>query len=245
MKRLQTIMLAASALGLAACGADAAGEEDATSAPSVPVAPSQSAHAPVAVATGAAPAPAAIACTDFRGDLEDSDMLRIYYAAAALPPPREKWAERVLQRLDRSLPPEEAWNRATAEAEAQWNAVKDLRCVLLRTNAEIGTYDAARGGLKIGALRPDIHFTFNDYGDRAKLKLRNASAAEIWRMAPERGQALTANNDLWGTTLVARVRIVGARPTQEGGVLEGEVVSYDLIPRENSRAAMETVQVEG
>ena len=45
-------------------------------------------------------------------------MVRIYYAAASLPPPHEKWAERILSRLDRNLPPEEAWSRATAESDA-------------------------------------------------------------------------------------------------------------------------------
>ncbi len=233
------------ALSLVLAGCSGGGGGEGSGAAETPAAAVPATVAASSAGANPAPAAAAVACTDFRADLEDSDMVRIYYAAASLPPPHEKWAERILSRLDRNLPPEEAWSRATAESDAQWNAVKELRCITLRTDAQIERYDANRGGLIVGALGPDLYYHFSDYGDRVRLKLRNATAAEVWKMPPERGQALAANNDLWGTTLVARVRIVGARPTQEGGVMEGEVVSYDIVPRERSRAAMETVEVEG
>ena len=46
-------------------------------------------------------------------------------------------------------------------------------------------------------------------------------------------------------TIVARLSIVNARPTQEGGVLEAEVDSFDVIPREHTRNSMTTVAVKG
>lgn len=201
---------------------------------------------PAAAPVQAAPAtPQAVACTDFRSDLEEGDMVRIYYATAGLPPPREKWADRVLSRLDRSLPPEEAWNRALAEVDARWNALKDLRCVTLRANAGIRRYDASRGGLLVEAFSPEAWYDFSDSGDNVRLKIRNADAAELWKMPADRGQALTANYGLANSSVVARLKIVGARPSQNGGVIEAEIVDYDVIPGSGSRAAQENIRVEG
>jgi hypothetical protein len=238
------IGVAIAAFALAACSKDDEAARGATTATASPVATVGLPGAEPSEAAGVA-GPAAVACTDFRSDLEDGDMVRIYYAAADLPPPREKWAERILNRMDRNLAPEEAWTRAMAEVDAHWNALKDLRCVTLRASAGIERYDSARGGLVVGAFSPNSYYDFSDYGDRVRLKILNAERAGLWKMAPARGQALTANNDLWGTNVVARLRILGARPSQDGGIVEAEVVSFDVIPRDNSRAAMETVQVEG
>lgn len=204
-------------------------------------------RAAIAAVTGT-PAPAAAptspACTDYRPDLEESDMLRIYYGTAGLPPPIEKWAERVSARLDRSLLPEEAWKRATAEATAQWTALKDVRCITLRTQSNIDRYDSARGGLVVDAFNPSSFYTFSDYGEQVRLKIRNADQAMIWRLPAERAQAMLANNGLYGSAIVARLRILNARPTQNGGVFEAEVDGFDVIPREHTRNAMATVVVK-
>lgn len=172
-------------------------------------------------------------------------MVRVYYGAAGLPPPIEQWAERVSSRLDKNLLPEEAWKRATAEATAQWTALKDLRCVTLRTESNIGRYDTAHGGLIIDAFGPSTFYTFSDYGEQVRLKIRNTEQAMVWPMPADRAQALLANNGLYGSTIVARLSIVSARPTQSGGVIEAEVDSFDVIPREYTRNSMETIAVKG
>ena len=174
------------------------GETDgaAPDAPGGAAAAAASSPAAASPESAAAAAPAAPACTDYRADLEESDMVRVYYGAAGLPPPIEKWAERVSARLDRNLLPEEAWKRATAEATAQWTGLKDLRCVTLRTASNIARYDTARGGLVIDAFSPTIYYTFRD-GEQVRLKICNADQAMVWRMPADRAQALLANNGLY------------------------------------------------
>lgn len=244
--RVNLVCAAGALLALSACSGEkpASADADATTAAASPPAAAATAAASHAAAPSA-PAPAVVDCTDFRSDLEEGDMIRIYYAVAGLPPPREKWAERILPRVDNSLPPEEAWNRAMAEVDARWNALKDVRCITLNADSGIRRYDAARGGLLVEAFSPSSYYNFGDYADRVRLKIRNADAAYLWKMPPERGQALTANYNMSGSSVVARLKIVGARPSQDGGIIEAEVIDYDFVPRAGSRAATETVKVEG
>ena len=78
-----------------------------------------------------------------------------------------------------------------------------------------------------------------------RLKIRNADSAMVWQMTADRAQALLANNGLYGSAIVARLRIVNARPTQGGGIVEAEVDSFDVIPREHTRNQMATIAVKG
>jgi phytoene dehydrogenase-like protein len=243
---MRAVPIFGAALLIAGCSGGETTGGEAADAPSGPIAVTEgsSASAPH-LGTAAGVAPTASACTDYRADLEEGDMVRVYYGAAGLPPPIEKWAERVASRLDRNLLPEEAWKRATAEATAQWTALKDLRCVTLRTESNIARYDSARGGLIIDSFSPSSYYTFSDYGEQVRLKLRNADRAMVWRMTADRAQALLANSGLYGSTIVARLSIVTARPTQGGGVFEAEVDSFDVIPREHTRNSMATIAVNG
>ena len=216
---------------LAACNDAAAPRNAATSDPAASAAVGGASVAPAAVVTpAAAPSAPEPTCSDYRSDLTDGDLVRIYYAAAALTPPFEKWAEKAIPYGDQGVSKEEAWKRANAQVTAQWNAVKDVRCIAIRASADIGSYDDARGGLPVGALRPDIHYSFNEGGDSVQVRLINAEAAELWKLPRDRAMALTANYGLSGATAVLRLKIMSARPTDGFGVIEAKVASYDIVP---------------
>lgn len=228
---------------LAACNDAAAPRNAATSDPAASAAVGGASVAPAAVVTpAAAPSAPEPTCSDYRSDLTDGDLVRIYYAAAALTPPFEKWAEKAIPYGDQGVSQEEAWKRANAQVTAQWNAVKDVRCVAIRTSADIGSYDDTRGGLPVGALRPDIHYSFNEGGDAVQVRLINAEAAELWKLPRDRAMALTANYGLGGATAVLRLKIVSARPTDGFGVIEAKVVGYDIVPS-NRNVPQQTITV--
>lgn len=181
-------------------------------------------------------------CRDYRADLEDGDMAMIYQAAAGLTPPFDHWADLVLARSPRDANPEAAWSRAKAQVQAQWRAVSQIRCVSLRTAANIQAYDPSRGGLIVQSLAPDHYFTF---GDDVRLTLRNAERAYVWKMPADRAEALfRGSNSFGGAELVARLHILSARPSGAGGVIEADVDSFDIAPAAYSRAAPATVTVE-
>ncbi|WP_288757590.1 hypothetical protein [uncultured Brevundimonas sp.] len=184
--------------------------------------------APTAVSSRNQPAQAPKPnCDDYRADLTDGDIVRIYYGAAGLTPPLEQWAEDQLRHIE-GVEAEEAWRRATDRANAQWNALKDLRCIVIRANANVGGYDEARGALAVGALNPDSYYTFNDGGERVQIRFRNADSVRFWPMAREHAHALTANYGMSGATAIIRTKIISARPSGRGGVIEAEVVDYDI-----------------
>ena len=184
-----------------------------------------------------------VACSSYREGLEDRDWSIIYYATAGLEPPREKWADQALDRLDGNLGAEEAWNRAKAKVEAQWNAVKPVRCIAIRTQAAPQPYDAASGGIALGAFDPQAYFPFRDGADRISLRFRNAEQARIWKVPPDKARALAADNWFGSVDILIRARIVGARPGNDDGVIEAEVTGYDFEPSRYSRMARESVTV--
>ena len=219
---------------LAACNDAATPRDAATSDPAASAAAGGASVSSAAVVTpsaaqAAAPAPEPT-CDAYRSDLTDGDIVRIYYAAAGLTPPFEKWAEKAIPYGDLGVSQEEAWKRANAQVTAQWNAVKDVRCIAIRASADIGTYDDARGGLPVGALRPDTYYSFSDGGDSVQVRLTNAEAAGLWKLSRDRAMALTVNYALGGAAAVLRVKVMSARPSDRVGVIEGKVVGYDIVP---------------
>ena len=172
-------------------------------------------------------------CSEYRTDLDDGDIVRIYYAVAGLTPPLEKWAERAVPYDNGGVSQEEAWKRAKAKVQAQWDAVKDVRCFTIRTSANIGSYDDARGGLPVGAIRPDRYFTFSEGGDYVQVRLVNADKANLWKIPRDRAMALTANYGLNGATAVIRIKVLSARPSDHGGVIQGRVTGYDIVSDRN------------
>lgn len=234
---IATLMLAAA---LAGCSKQAGG---------VTPAAASAAPAPAAVVTTATtvtPAAPPATCADYRGDLDDSDVTMIYYSAAALPPPRDKWADQALYRIDRSTSPEEAWKQANAQVDAQWNAVSGLRCVSLRSDARIMRYDAARGGLLVENFAPGTYYTFNALGMPVEMRIANADTAYVWKMPEDKAQGLLRGSSSFnGAAIVARMRIVGARPSGSNGEIDAVVDSFDIVPGNGSRARFETVTVGG
>lgn len=192
-------------------------------------------------ATAAAPAP--VNCDNYSDSLTNRDWAIVYYGMTGLSPPREKWADEALTGIDRSLGAEEAWKRANAQVESQWNAVKDIRCVTLRTRADPQAYDAALGGMPLGAFAPDAFYPFRDGSLDVALKFRNADKARIWKMTADKAAALKADSWLGNLGLAIRVRLVASRPSGNGGTIEGEIVGFDLEPSEYSRIDRETVTV--
>ena len=242
MRRIFLTSTAALCVALTASGCgdkQAAGGTDAgtaTSASSQPV---------TAAAQPAQPAAAPPAkCDSYTDDLTDRDWAIIYYAMTGLAHPREKWADEALSGLDRGLGAEEAWKRANAQVDTQWNAIKDVRCVTLRTRADPKDYDPGLGGIPLGALRA-----------RRLLSLprrRDADRAQV----PQRGQGARMENvrrqgcGAQGRQLARQSRprhpgrLVASRPSGNGGTIEAEVVGFDLEPSEYSRIARETVTVQ-
>lgn len=190
-----------------------------------------------------APAPPPAKCDGYTDDLGDRDWAIIYYAMTGLSPPREKWADEALAGLDRSLGAEEAWKRATAQVDTQWNAVKDIRCATLRTRADPKEYDPGLGGIPLGAFAPDAFFPFRDSSVQIALKFRNADKARVWKMTADKAAALKADSWLSSLGLVIRARLVASRPSGSGGTIEAEVVGFDIEPSEYSRIDRETVTV--
>lgn len=196
-------------------------------------------------AADAPPPPAAppVKCDSYTDNLGDRDWAIIYFAVTGLSPPREKWADEALAGLDRGLGAEEAWKRANAQVDAQWNAVKDIRCVTLRTRADPGEYDPALGGIPLGAFAPDAFFPFRDGSMQIALKIRNADKARVWKMTSDKAAALKADSWLGNLGLVIRARLVASRPSGNGGTIEAEVVEFGIEPSEYSRIDRETVRV--
>lgn len=224
------------ALSLASCS-DAPVTEGNTTGADTQVA---GAAAPAA----AAPAtPAPIRCDNYTDSLTSRDWAIIYYGMTGLTPPREKWADEALTGIDRSLGAEEAWKRANGQVESQWNAVKDVRCVTLRSRADPQAYDATLGGMPLGAFAPDAFYPFRDGSLDVALKFRNADKARVWKMTADKAAALKADSWLGNLGLAIRVRLVAARPSGNGGTIEGEIVGFDLEPSEYSRIDRETVTV--
>ena len=242
MRRIFLTSTAALCVALTASGCgdkQAAGGTDAgtaTSASSQPV---------TAAAQPAQPAAAPPEkCDSYTEDLTDRDWAIIYYAMTGLAPPREKWADEALSGLDRGLGAEEAWKRANAQVDTQWNAIKDVRCVTLRTRADPKDYDPGLGGIPLGAFAPDAFYPFRDGAMQIALKFRNADKARVWKMSADKAAALKADSWLGNLGLVIRARLVASRPSGNGGTIEAEVVGFDLEPSEYSRIARETVTVQ-
>ena len=160
-----------------------------------------------------------------------------------LAPPREKWADEALSGLDRGLGAEEAWKRANAQVDTQWNAIKDVRCVTLRTRADPKDYDPGLGGIPLGAFAPDAFYPFRDGAMQIALKFRNADKARVWKMSADKAAALKADSWLGNLGLVIRARLVASRPSGNGGTIEAEVVEFGIEPSEYSRIDRETVRV--
>lgn len=189
--------------------------------------------APVVAQVASAPAPETTPkCTAYRDDLSGSDMVRLFYDTAGLSPPFEKWTVALVRNPDRNISQEEAWQRAASRVAAEWDAVRGVRCVVIRAYADVRSYDDARGGLEIGAFRPGSHFTFGDAtGESVRVRLRNSDAAHFWTMPRERANALKANSGLWDASAFIRIRIVSARPSGREGVIEAEIDDYDIAAR--------------
>ena len=191
----------------------------------------------------AAPVSAPVNCDRFADNLTERDWAVVYYGMTGLTPPREQWADEALVSIDRSLGAEEAWKRANAQVDAQWTAMKDTRCITLRTGADPGEYDAGLGGIPFGAFAPDAYFPVGENTTPVSLTFRNAGAARVWKMTPDRADALRADSWWSSASLIIRARLVAARPSGNGGAIEAEIVSFDLEPPEYSRAARETFTV--
>ncbi|MBS0331202.1 MAG: hypothetical protein JSS35_00405 [Proteobacteria bacterium] len=199
-----------------------------------------------AAAETAAPGPAAGApCTDYRADPEPGDMVMIYHAVSGLAPPTDKWAETILSRFNQQADPEGAWKQANDQVKAQYAAVSTVRCVTLRTDAGVRAYDPSRGGVVIGALEPDTYYPFKAFGEEVRLRLRNAEAMSVWKLPADKAQALMqGGSGLYGARLVARLRIVSARPSSGDGLIEADVDGYDLESA-NGGAKLATVSAPG
>ena len=191
----------------------------------------------------AAPVPAPVNCDRFSDNLTQRDWAVVYYGMTGLAPPREQWADEALVSIDRSLGAEEAWKRANAQVDAQWTAMKDTRCITLRTGANPGEYDPGLGGIPFGAFAPDAYYPVGENTTPVSLTFRNSGAARVWKMAPDRAAALRADSWWSSASLIIRARLVAARPSGNGGAIEAEIVSFDLEPPEYSRAARETFTV--
>lgn len=191
----------------------------------------------------AAPPRAPVKCDSYSDNLTGRDWAVVYYGMTGLEPPREKWSDEALVSIDRSLGAEEAWNRANAQVEAQWDAMKGTRCITLRTGANPGEYDPGLGGIPFGAFAPDAYFPVGDRTTPVNLTFRNAAAARVWKMSRERATALRADSWWSSASLVIRARLSAARPSGNGGAIEAEVVRYDLEPPEYSRVARESFTV--
>lgn len=200
---------------------------------------------PAAAASALATAPAVSArtCTDYRDDLTDRDYVIIYHAMTNIPPPRERWADRALSTVDRSVPAEEAWTRVNAQIDAQWAAVKDVRCITLRTDAGAQDYAADRGGVPLNALAPDTYYSFGETGETVRLQFSNAESANTWKMPADRAAAVTANYGLSGMQAEIRARIVSARPASNHGLIDAVVDRVDLVAGPYSRAGNHSIVV--
>ena len=186
---------------------------------------------------------APVKCDRYVDNLTERDWAVVYYGMTGLEPPRERWADEALSSIDRSIGAEEAWKRANAQVEAQLGAMKDTRCITLRTGANPGDYDAGLGGVPFGAFAPDAYYPVGDSTTPVNLTFRNAAAARVWKMPRERAAALGADSWWSSASLVIRARLVAARPSGNGGAIEAEIVGFDLEPPEYSRASRETFTV--
>ncbi len=193
--------------------------------------------------TAVPPASAPVNCDNYADGLTPRDWAVVYYAMTGLTPPREQWADEALVSMDRSLGAEEAWKRANAQVDAQWNAMQGTRCITLRTSANPGEYDSGLGGIPFGAFAPDAYYPLGENTTPVSLTFRNAGAARVWKMSPDRAAALRADSWWSSASLIIRARLIAARPSGDGGAIEAEIVSFDLEPPEYSRAARETFTV--
>lgn len=227
--RLARRLALAGMLAAAACSPKAPAAPD-TDQPARAAA-SGEASGPAAAAT---PAPASTSgagapCADYRAEVDPGDMVMIYHAVSGMAPQLDKWAETILYKFDRQSDPEGAWKQANDQIKAQYAAVSGVRCVTLRTGADVRAYDPARGGLVISALGPDTYYPFQAFGEKVRLQVRNAEAASVWKLPADRAEALMrGSGNLSGANLVARLRIVSARPSSGDGLIEAEVDSYDI-----------------
>jgi hypothetical protein len=252
MRRAMLLAAGCAAALLAGCSSKEAGAGEEASggsgagraAAGATAAPAGAAASPGAPLAAAAPA-AQTACRDYAAEAEPSDMVMIYHAASGLPPQTDKWAETILYKSDRQADPEGAWKQANAQIAAQYAAVAAVRCVTLRTGAGVRAYDAARGGLVVGALEPDTYYPFQAFGEQVRLKIRNAEAASVWKLPADRAEALMRGSyNLSGARLVARLRIVSARPSSGDGIIEADVDSFDIEAARDG-AKLATIDVAG
>lgn len=236
------------AVALAACSSKNAESGNAVGGAQTGAASVVAAEAiPSSAAQGAAPTAATpdVKCSDYRSDVENGDMVMIYHAVSGITPAFDKWAESILYKFDRSIDPEGAWKKANEQIQAQYAAVAQTRCITLRTDAGIRAYDSARGGLIVGSFSPDTYYPFRDFGEDVRLRIRNAEAAAIWKLPADRAEALMRGSyNFGGASVVARLKIVSARPSSGNGVIEADVQSYDIMPNGNG-AKIATVEVVG
>lgn len=236
-------LVAASAWALTVAGCSSGGEQSAGGHAADTIAQSTKgvSASPIATTSATPPAPE---CADYRQELAPGDMVMIYHAVSGIEPPTSRWAEMILPRFDRTIDPEGAWKQANAQIRAQYDAVATTRCITLRTGANIRSYDSVRGGLVIGNFSPDSSFPFNELGENVRLRIRNADTASLWKMSAERAQGLIKGSYSFSqASLLARLRIVSARPSASDGIVEADVESFDVISGLGDRAKLATITV--
>ncbi len=182
-----------------------------------------------------------------RGEIDypdDETMTWIYYHWANIEPPIRELAKEIVNKKSTYNTKINEFNRddfILSEASAiqqRFNEAKDIGVINLNIRGSLSDYDTTYGEFYVGAFTPGAYFSFAGMGGiKVQLKLVNSQDANIWKVSPADAKEITNRFDssFRGVTAITTIKLVKAKATAAGGVLEGKIISYVLSTNEGVR----------
>ncbi len=231
----QIIAAAALAAFAVACGPKGANKPSAASesvsaSTTLVSAPAAIPASPAPVATGA---PLAGRLREVASP-DDATMILLYYSLSGLPMPVDRWAEGE-RKVQFAQPIDKAPLRAQARAEITTGAaaVRDIGLIRLTMDANLSDFDPSYNEFTVRALSPSSEVEFNAFGQTAAIRFVNGETAQRWSFAGADAQAARDRIEHGGVELVVLTRVTGASPAPDGGIINTEVLNYELRNRQS------------
>lgn len=228
---MRNIVLGAVAMALAACGQDA----ESVRGGSVGEAPDSTTTAATVTSTNRSSRTDRSPPADFAGrtaELAQPDaaaMVFLYYDLAKLPPPIEQWVERdtrVLVARPADKPAER--ERVRAELTAGLQSVANVGLLRMSFSANLTDYDPAYQEFTVRAFAPSSLFEFKALDQRIQVKFTNAVDAQSWSVPADQAQSIRDRLTYDYAKVDALLRIVDVQSLPRGGVINTEVLSYEI-----------------
>ncbi len=155
-----------------------------------------------------------------------------FYQIIGLEPPFREWASsdnrvRNANEFDRA----EAISRVEQELTLAASAVSNIGYITINTNSDFGEYDMESQGFYLEDISSSRFWTWNYKGSRFKLTMENGNEAKLWKIPADQARQIVEANNYRNVRLNLKIKITNAVPEENGGVLKGKIVSYEVHNR--------------